>query len=155
MSLPGIGPYTAGAIYAFSYNKAIPVIETNIRSVYLHHFFNDKTGVSDKELFPIIERTLQKKNPREWYWALMDYGSFLKANGIRNNTKSKHYTKQSKFEGSNRQIRGAIMRELLKREKTGAQLLKTINIEKVKLQTVLQDLVHEGLIKKEKSKYLI
>ena len=145
-NLPGIGPYTAGAIYAFVYNKAWPVIETNIRSVYLHHFFKDKTDISDKELLPIIERTLQNKNPREWYWALMDYGSHLKANGIKNNAKSKHYTKQSKFEGSNRQIRGAIMRELLKGPMTLVQITKAIDKEKGKVQAVLNDLVKEGMI---------
>lgn len=154
-SLPGIGPYTAGAIYAFAYNKPVPVIETNIRSVYLHHFFKEKTGVSDKELFPIIERTLQKNNPREWYWALMDYGSHLKASGIRNNAKSKHYTKQSKFEGSNRQIRGAVMRELLKGPKTEAQVVKVIDKEKGKVEQVLEDLVKEGMVGKEKGKYEI
>lgn len=154
-SLPGIGPYTAGAIYAFAYNKPWPVIETNIRSVYLHHFFKDKAGVCDKELLPIIERTLQKKNPREWYWALMDYGSHLKASGIKNNAKSKHYTKQSRFEGSNRQIRGAIMREVLKGPMTLVQITKAIDKEKEKVQTVLEDLVKEGMIGKEKNKYSI
>lgn len=154
-TLPGIGPYTAGAIYAFAYNKAWPVIETNIRSVYIHHFFKDKEGISDKELMPIIERTIQKRNPREWYWALMDYGAHLKASGIKNNSKSKHYTKQSKFEGSKRQIRGAIMRELLKGEKTGTQIAKSINKEKERVKEVLEDLVREGMVNKEKGKYQI
>lgn len=154
-SLPGIGSYTAGAICAFSYNKPFPVIETNIRAVYIHHFFHDKTDVTDRELFPIIERTLQKKNPREWYWALMDYGAYLKASGIKNNAKSKHYTKQTKFEGSNRQIRGAIMRELLKGTKTEAQLQKTLDKEKTKIQLVLKNLVKEGMIGKEKNRYRI
>lgn len=153
--LPGIGPYTAGAIYAFAYDKAVPVIETNIRTVYIHHFFPKKTAISDKELFPIIERTIQHKNPREWYWALMDYGSYLKSTGIKNNSKSKHYTKQSKFEGSKRQIRGAIMRELLKGSKTKAQIVKAIDKEKEKVQIVLEDLVKEGMIAKEKGKYEI
>lgn len=151
--LPGIGPYTAGAIYAFAYNKPFPVIETNIRSVYIHHFFKDKEGISDKELTPIIERTIQKRNPREWYWALMDYGSYLKASGIKNNSKSKHYTKQSKFEGSKRQIRGAIMRELLKGERTAVQIAKAIDKEKGKVEEVLEDLVGEGMVNKEKRKY--
>ncbi len=151
--LPGIGPYTAGAIYAFAYNKPWPVIETNIRSVYIHHFFNDTEKVSDKELFPIIQRTIQKKNPREWYWALMDYGSYLKASGIKNNSKSKHYTKQSKFEGSKRQIRGEIMRELLKGEKTLGQIVSAIDKEKEKVKEVLGDLVREGMVGKEKGKY--
>lgn len=154
-SLPGIGPYTAGAIYAFAYDKPHPVIETNIRTVYLHHFFVDKTGVSDKELFPIIEATLQKTHPREWYWALMDYGSYLKSIGIKNNAKSKHYTKQSAFVGSKRQIRGAIMRELLKGSKTTLQIAKAIDKENESVREVLVDLIKEGMIAKEKGKYQI
>jgi len=154
-SLPGIGPYTAGAIYAFAYNKATALIETNIRTVYIHHFFPNKKIVSDKELMPLIQATLAKKNPREWYWALMDYGSHLKSTGIKNNAKSKHYTKQSKFEGSKRQIRGAIMRELLKGSKTEAQIAKSIDKEKRKVKEVLKDLVVEGFIEKEKTQYCI
>jgi A/G-specific adenine glycosylase len=151
--LPGIGPYTAGAIYAFAYNKPWAVIETNIRSVYIHHFFNEKEKVNDKELMPIIERTIQKRNPREWYWALMDYGAYLKASGIKNNSKSRYYTKQSRFEGSKRQIRGAIMRELLKGEKTLVQIVSAIDKEKEKVKEVLGDLVREGMVGKEKGKY--
>jgi A/G-specific adenine glycosylase len=154
-SLPGIGPYTAGAIYAFAYDKAYPVIETNIRTVYLHHFFADKIGVSDQELFPTIEATLQKMHPREWYWALMDYGSYLKSTGIKNNAKSKHYTKQSKFEGSKRQMRGAIMRELLKGPKTVVQIAKAIDKEKGRVEEVLVDLIRERMVTRKINIYSI
>lgn len=148
-SLPGIGPYTAGAIYAFSYNKAFPIIETNIRSVYIHHFFADKDGISDKQLLPIIERTIQKRNPRQWYWALMDYGAYLKSTGIKNNAKSKHYTKQSRFEGSRRQIRGQIMRALL----DGPQTERLLGAFAPAARDVLRDLVREGLITKRGRSY--
>lgn len=153
--LPGIGPYTAGAIYAFAYNKPVPMIETNIRTVYIHHFFPTKKFVSDKDLMKVIEQTLDTKNPREWYWALMDYGSYLKSTGVKNNAKSKHYTKQSKFEGSKRQIRGAIMREVLKGPTTVQHILKILDQTKKEVQPVFDDLAQEGFIKKEKGKYLI
>jgi A/G-specific adenine glycosylase len=148
-SLPGIGPYTAGAIYAFSYNKAFPIVETNIRSVYIHHFFADKDGISDKELYPLIERTLQKRNPRQWYWALMDYGAYLKSTGIKNNAKSKHYAKQSRFEGSRRQVRGQIMRSLVDGPQTDQALLAIAPAAR----DVLRDLVCEGLITKRGRSY--
>jgi A/G-specific adenine glycosylase len=154
-SLPGIGPYTAGAIYAFAYNKPIPIIETNIRTVYIHHFFSKKDKVLDTDLMKIIEKTLDQKKPREWYWALMDYGAHLKASGIKNNAKSKHYTKQSKFQGSKRQIRGAIMRELLKSPMTIEKIVKVIEKEKGSVQTVLDDLVREGFMQKVRGKYCI
>ncbi len=153
--LPGIGPYTAGAISAFAFNQAVPIIETNIRTVYLHHFFKHKSDISDAALHKIIEKTLDTKNPRVWYWALMDYGSHLKSTGIKNNAKSKHYTKQSKFEGSKRQIRGTIMREVLKGPTTAQHMLRIIDRTKEDIQKVFDDLVREGFVKKEKGKYKI
>ena len=81
-SLPGIGDYTAGAIAAFAFNNEAFCIETNIRTVYIHHFFPDQKNISDAVLLPHIKNTLDTKHPREWYWALMDYGSFLKSQGI-------------------------------------------------------------------------
>jgi A/G-specific adenine glycosylase len=65
--------------------------------------------------------------PRDFYAALMDYGSHLKASGIRINNKSKHYTKQSKFEGSKRQKRAAMLRDALSRGVSEAELLKLLN----------------------------
>ena len=71
-SLPGIGPYTAGAVAAFAFNAPEVFIETNIRSVFIFFFFSNAVEkVSDAEIFPLIEQTLDKTNVREWYWALM------------------------------------------------------------------------------------
>jgi len=78
LDLPGIGPYTAGAVLAFAFNKAMPIIETNIRTVYIHFFFKDHGEIHDKEILELIEKTLDHENPREWYYALMDYGVMLK-----------------------------------------------------------------------------
>lgn len=111
--LPGIGPYTAGALLNFVYEIPTPVIETNVRTVFLHHFFKDKENVSDKEIWPLIEETWDQKNPREWLYALMDYGSYLKKEFGNQNKRSKHYTKQSKFKGSNRELRSKILKHTL------------------------------------------
>ena len=110
--LPGIGAYTAGAVACFAWNTPALFIETNIRSVLIHFFFQDKTGIKDTELFPILEQCLDRKNPKIWYWALMDYGAELKKITKNPNRKSAHYTKQSCFEGSFRQLRGALIRSL-------------------------------------------
>jgi A/G-specific adenine glycosylase len=153
--LPGIGPYTTGAIYAFAYNKPISIIETNIRTVYIHHIFPKKKAVSDKELLPIIAKTMDTKHPREWYWSLMDYGSHLKATGNKVHRASKHYAKQSKFVGSRRQIRGAIMRELLKGPMTLAIMVKNIEKKKEDVQSVLEDLIKEKFISIRNKLYVI
>jgi A/G-specific adenine glycosylase len=113
-SLPGVGPYTAGAIRAFAFNEPEIFIETNIRRVFIHFFFPRGKKVTDAELHRYIERMLERKNPREWYYALMDYGAML-GDGARENPnrRSAHYVRQSKFFGSDREIRGKILRMLL------------------------------------------
>lgn len=113
LTLPGVGKNTAGALLAYSFNYPSIFIETNIRTVYFHHFFEDQEAVSDKELHEVVARMVDHEHPREWYWALMDYGSWLKAQGVKNISRSRHYTKQSPLKGSLRETRGAILKELV------------------------------------------
>ncbi len=126
--LPGVGPYTRGAVLAFAFNQPEVFVETNIRTVFFYHL--EKTTIyrslSDKELLPMVAAVLKKSKmqPREFYAAMMDYGSHLKKQGIKLNNKSKHYAKQSKFEGSTRQKRAAKLRELLKEGAPESELKK-------------------------------
>ncbi|MFS8118712.1 MAG: hypothetical protein ACMG55_09515, partial [Microcoleus sp.] len=107
--LPGIGPNTAGAIMAYAYNQPVVFVETNIRTVYFHHFFTDQVKVADKEISALLSQTIDSETPREWYWALMDYGSYLKAQAGSHLQKSAHYTKQPPLAGSLREVRGQIL----------------------------------------------
>jgi len=112
-SLPGIGPNSAGSMVVYAFNLPVAFIETNIRTVYIHHFFSSASHkVSDKELLPVVNATLDRTNPRLWYWALMDYGVYLKRLVGNVSRKAKSYTVQSAFVGSKRQTRGAIIRLL-------------------------------------------
>ncbi|MDR2210635.1 MAG: A/G-specific adenine glycosylase [Spirochaetaceae bacterium] len=124
ITLPGIGPYTSGAIACFAWNYPALFIETNIRSVMLHFFFQEKLQVGDHEIFPLLAQTLDRSNPRIWYWALMDYGAELKKLTGNPSRRSAHYVKQSPFEGSLRQIRGAVIRALSTTGKKDAADLK-------------------------------
>lgn len=154
--LPGIGPYTARAVSTFAFGNPEVVIETNIRSVYIYHFFPDTSEVADSELLPLIELTLHVQNPREWYAALMDYGSYLKKTLPNPSRKSKHHTKQSKFEGSPRQVRGEIIRFLTKHISLEKSTLKNmIQGEKNHFEKVLSDLIVEELIEKTPEGYQI
>jgi A/G-specific adenine glycosylase len=112
VKLPGVGPNTAGAILAYSFNQPIVFIETNIRTVYFHHFFPDHALVSDRELKEIVTETLDTEHPRQWYWALMDYGAYLKKQGVGRIDKSSHYKKQAPLKGSLREVRGLILKKL-------------------------------------------
>ncbi|MBC7459496.1 A/G-specific adenine glycosylase [Candidatus Saccharibacteria bacterium] len=112
VSLPGIGPNTAGAILAYSFNQPVVFIETNIRTVYFYHFFEDRPQVTDTELREVVQRTTDHEHPREWYWAMMDYGSYLKKQGAGRIDKSSHYKKQAPLKGSLREVRGQILKIL-------------------------------------------
>ncbi|MCX6703687.1 MAG: A/G-specific adenine glycosylase [Candidatus Zambryskibacteria bacterium] len=155
VALPGIGPATAGDILAFAYNIPVPVIETNIRSVFIHFFHAPSAdSVSDKDLLPIIEHTLDMKNPKEWYWALFDYGAFLKQ--TRNpNTQSKHYVKQPPFKGSNREKRSQILKLILTGAKSEKEIVKALGYESEVVQKNIEQMVKENLIKKEKGKFFV
>lgn len=155
-SLPGIGPYTAAAIATFAWNHPNVFIETNIRTVYIHFFFNDDKDITDKQILEKVSQTLDKENPREWYYALMDYGVYLKQTVGNVNRKSKHYTKQSKFEGSNRQIRGQILKLLLSGPKHSNDLYMDLNFEQQRIDVMLGKLTKEALIVHDESgKYSI
>ncbi len=151
--LPGIGPYTAGAVAGFAFNEPVPIIETNIRSAILHHFFTVTEGVDDKEVMQYVERTLQRENAREWYAALMDYGAQIKKTYGNPNSRSKHYTKQSSFKGSDREIRGAIIRRLSISPTTRSMILKELMFEDIRVDAQLMRLQEEGLVILNRSKY--
>jgi A/G-specific adenine glycosylase len=151
VTLPGIGVNTAGAILAYSFNKPVVFIETNIRTVYIHHFFADRMEVHDKEILPILEASIDKEHPREWYWALMDYGVHIKSTIGNTARNSKHYAKQSTFVGSKRQIRGQVIRLLTKGPMSANDLRQYIVDER--LSEVLNDLIKEQLVRQDSSLY--
>lgn len=154
VALPGIGPYTAGAVAAFAYNEEGIFIETNIRTAIAHHFFQKRKKVSDTEIIRILEQVFPVGKSREWYSALMDYGAHLKKQGVKLNAKSKHYTKQSSFKGSLREARGAILRALAAGPATSAQLSDILGEgRREQVQKALEALCAEGLVKKAKSEY--
>jgi A/G-specific adenine glycosylase len=112
-TLPGIGPYTAAAIVAFAFDRPAVVIDTNVRAVFIHFFFEGRHGVADAELRPLVAATMDRDKPREWYAALMDYGAMLKKRCDNPARRSKHHVRQGPFEDTDRQLRGVLLRELL------------------------------------------
>ena len=151
IALPGIGRNTAGAIIAYAFNRPEPFVETNVRSVYFHHFFTDKPTVADKEVLSLLTQTLSRTNPREYYWALMDYGTYLKRQGHGTISQSRHYTKQSKFEGSLRQVRGRIVKLLAQQRMSHAALINELADDRA--PEVLASLKKEGLIRLHDGQY--
>ena len=148
-SLPGVGPYTARAVATFAYSQTYTFIETNIRSVFIHEFFRESHDVSDAELFPLIEQSVDAGTPREWYYALMDYGSVLKKTGANPSRKSKHHSVQSAFSGSLREIRGGILKKFNepgKKSFTREELLASYGGDAGRFEKAFSDMVKEGFL---------
>ncbi len=154
--LPGIGSYTAAAIAAFAYNQAVPMIETNIRTVYIHCFFPEHSPVHDRDLLPLIAATVDRKNPREWYYALMDYGVMLKQKYGNPSRRSAHHSRQSPFKGSHRQLRGALLKVLLTQSPCSVgKLSEKLEATGERLHKALNQLVEEGFIAVVDDQYTI
>lgn len=137
VSLPGIGSATAQGIRAFAFDLPGVYLETNVRTVMLHHFFPEVPDVPDRELSPLVEATCPAApgaqdpapyaapsdaddTPRAWYYAMLDYGAYLKKTVPNPSRRSRSYTRQSRFEGSRRQKRALIVRLLLAAQATGS-----------------------------------
>lgn len=150
VTLPGVGRTTAGAIAAFAFNTASVFIETNVRSAFLDFFFAETDGVPDAKIMPLVEATLDRDNPREWYWALMDYGATLKKQGTNPSRRSAHHRAQPKFEGSNRQLRGRVLRALTEHGAASASRLSRLaDANRARVDAVLVELRNEGFLVKE------
>ncbi len=153
-SLPGIGKGTSGSLMAFAFNSPEIFIETNIRRVFIHFFFKKRKKVTDAELERYIESSIDRKNPREWYWALMDYGAVMGAAGaamkvLNPNRRSAHYKKQTAFAGSDRELRGKIVRATLDAARNkieGSKFLREMNISPAQFNKVITGLEKEGFI---------
>jgi A/G-specific adenine glycosylase len=149
-TFPGIGKATASSITTFAFNTPTVFIETNIRTVFIYFFFQNQINIHDKELEPLVNQTVDQNNPREWYYALMDYGVMLKKTVGNVSRLSSHYAKQSRFEGSDRQIRGMILQALLDHKTiTNDQLFSLIDRDQQRTQKILNDLMNENLVKKK------
>ena len=154
-TFPGIGPATAGAICAFAFNQPTVFIETNIRRVFIHFFFRHKDGVKDKEILPLVEATLDTRSPRPWYHALMDYGAMLK-NEDNPNRRSAHYNRQAPFRGSNREIRGLILKTLLEKpDLTEGELIRSVDKNPERVRPIITQLTKEGFLARARKRLKI
>lgn len=154
LELPGVGPYTARAVLAFAFGRPVVFIETNIRSVFLHSFFEGEDAVSDARIAPLVEATLDRDDPRSWYYALMDYGVEIKRAFGNPNGRSAHYAKQSPFADSHRRIRGALLKELGSRGRADAdELARALPFARERVDKALGELKAEGFVAESSGVY--
>lgn len=157
-SFPGLGKATAASVTAFAFDAPVVFIETNIRRVFIHFFFADADSIPDRDLLPLVERTLYRPSPRTWYNALMDYGTLLKKALPNPNRRSAHYTRQSAFENSNRQIRGRILRVLGDVERGPrsyelSDLAVAVDFPEERVKKAVRGLVKDGMVAEDSGRY--
>lgn len=143
--LPGVGPNTAGAIAVYAFNQPVVFIETNVRTVYFHHFFSGGEKVSDDTLRQLVADTLDYEDPRSFYWALMDYGTTLKKQGAGRTRQSRHYKRQSALKGSVREIRGQIVKVLMGAAMNQGMLQESVDFDD-RFAPALDGLMRDGLV---------
>lgn len=153
-SLPGIGTATAGALMAFAFEEPVVFVETNIRRVYLHFFYPEMEGVPDSRLWPLIMLTLDAARARPWYYALMDYGAMLKKVVPNPNRRSLHYSRQSPFPGSDREIRSRILRLFLSEPELAEKaILNDIAGDEARIRRILKQLTQEHFLHYQSGQY--
>lgn len=77
-SLPGIGPYTAGAIACFAFGLPIAFVDTNIRRVLARLFLGvDSARVPAKQIEAVAREVLPQESAFAWNSALMDLGALV------------------------------------------------------------------------------
>jgi A/G-specific adenine glycosylase len=156
IGLPGIGPYTQGAVMAFAFNKPVVFLDTNIRRVYIDAFFPGREKIRDEEIVPLVRQTLDARNPRKWYNALMDYGAMLKLSRGNPNKRSAHYSRQGPFENSDRQVRGRILKALVNESLlSAARIAQETGTDAARVKKNLIALEKEAFIEKRGRCYLI
>lgn len=148
--LPGIGPYTASALCAFAYNTfEHPVLETNIRTALIEYFHQGEITIHDGVLYDDLSRLVsyarvQRIGARHFYYALMDFGAYLKTKKISHNSKSAHYVIQTTYKGSTRELRAKVLFSI-----THSSALPVD--ERVKI--ILEKLIQEKYIYYKNKKY--
>ncbi|ACV22315.1 A/G-specific adenine glycosylase [Slackia heliotrinireducens] len=158
IGLPGIGPSTAAGILAFAYDEPSIYIETNVRAVFIHHFFPESDSVSDKEIRPLVEACCPDSDVRGWYYALLDYGAWLKKEFVNPTRAAKAYTRQSAFEGSRRQKRAWLVRQVMATDGVSSEtLLIQLNSHELEegrdsvdadvFASIMADLQREGFVR--------
>ena len=155
VKLPGIGEATAAGITAFSRDVPFTYIETNVRAVFIHRFFPDAERVTDKQLRPLVEAACPTEDVRGWYYALLDVGAHLKRTQINPSRRAAAYTRQSAFEGSRRQKRSWLLREVMASDGVGGdELFARLNrvereagrdgIDRATFDSIMADMEREG-----------
>jgi A/G-specific adenine glycosylase len=150
--LPGVGPATAAGILAFAYGEHAAYLETNVRTVFLHEWFADASEVPDREIRPLVIEAARIAaalgvDARTWNQALLDYGVHLKRSVPNPSRRSAHHARQSRFEGSRRQVRARVLRMVIAAPGCGTEeVASRLGLEPGGALEILEALEAEGFL---------
>ncbi len=154
--LPGVGPYTAAAVACFAFGEVVPAVDTNTRRVLSRW---SGTPLAGAPLAEAATEELDREEPAGWNQAIMDLGASLCTAQAPACTQCpvtrwcadpsvyQPPRSQGRFEGSSRQARGAVIRELIRYgPQTGVGLGRRAGVAPARLGPALAALVDDGLV---------
>lgn len=154
MELPGVGPYTAAAIASFAFEAQIPAIDTNLRRVLSRWHGESLHGTA----LSVAAKTALGEPASDWNQAMMDLGA------TRCTPRNPQCgicpvndwcagpaayvppSAQGRFEGSSRQLRGAIVRALVRGPSRPEDIIQQTGFSAAEVEAALSDLTADGLI---------
>jgi len=80
IKLPGVGPYTAGAVATFAYEKSVPAVDTNVARVIRRFFFGERgKGNGERDIWRLAGRLVPKEGKKAWKYnqAVMELGALI------------------------------------------------------------------------------
>ena len=160
-SLPGIGPYTAAAVASLGFGAPVPALDTNVRRV-VRRVILGRDDATAAETQSAAEHWLDRRDPAAFNQALMDVGrthcrtrprcggcplsrscSFRLAGGV----PSPAVRNRPRYEGSLRQLRGSILREVRSRtDVTMSALVAATGRSFDEVTAAVSDLADEGFL---------
>ncbi len=159
--LPGVGPYTAAAMASFVFGAQVPAVDTNLRRV-LSRWHGEPL---DGGLLMAAAKDAVASDAGNWNQAMMDLGATVclprrpicDACPVTTWCSGPHgyvaaHT-QARFEGSARQLRGAIVRAVVREPQSFETIRRDTGFPTAEVEMALEDLVTEGLIANDEGTY--
>lgn len=159
--LPGVGPYTAAAVASLGFGVPVAAVDTNVRRIVARvHAGTDRPAPGTVRA--IAEAWVEASDPGAWNQALMDLGREVcrprprcevcplaptcrfRASGAAPRPRR---PRSGPFEGSNRQLRGAVVRVLRHRPAlTLGVLARELGRDGARVRAVVAELVRDGIV---------
>ncbi len=164
MTLPGVGPYTAHAVGAIAFGAPTPAVDTNLRRVLIRWHGEVLEG---RRLERAASIALGDADASAWNQAMMDLGATV---CLPRTPKCADCPvdvwcagpdtyqpprPQARFEGSLRQVRGAIVRRLVTGPATFAELVSTARAEPMLVAEAVDALTADAMITKTPTGYTL